>query len=174
MHEDDSIDRSTGDKRKPEIVTFYNQTKVGVDVVDQLCSNYSVARNTRRWPAVIFFDLLNLVGINALAVYSANMEYEKIKRDDFIETFSWDLIKPQIERRIQIPQVPVGIRKRGAMLLKIETPKFNLAEDRPAGSRGRCHICGRAKNKTTRRSCTKCHLWVCPGHCFDVCNECLE
>lgn len=40
MHHDDSIDSSTGDKSKPEIVTFYNSTKRGVDVVDKLCAYY--------------------------------------------------------------------------------------------------------------------------------------
>ena len=41
--------------KKPEIVHFYNSTKVGVDTVDQLCGNYSVSRRTRRWPLCIFF-----------------------------------------------------------------------------------------------------------------------
>ena len=54
MHSDNAIDKSSGFKNKPEIVTFYNQTKVGVDVLDQLCSNYDTARTTKRWPTVIF------------------------------------------------------------------------------------------------------------------------
>ena len=54
MHSDNAIDKSSGFKNKPEIVTFYNQTKVGVDVLDQLCSNYDTARTTKRWPTVFF------------------------------------------------------------------------------------------------------------------------
>lgn len=34
--------------------TFYNKTKFGVDLVDQLCQNYDVARNLKRWPMLIF------------------------------------------------------------------------------------------------------------------------
>lgn len=56
LHHDDSIDASTGEKCKPEIITFYNHTKGGVDKLDQLSATYDVARNTR-WPMVIFLPL---------------------------------------------------------------------------------------------------------------------
>ena len=36
MHNDDKIDPATGDDKKPEIITFYNSTKGGVDVVDMM------------------------------------------------------------------------------------------------------------------------------------------
>lgn len=60
MHHDDKIDEETGENRNPEIITDYNCTKIGV------------ARNTCRWPMVVFYDLLNISGINALCVYKAN------------------------------------------------------------------------------------------------------
>lgn len=66
MHYDDEIDEETGDKKKPDIITFYNWTKIGVDLVDQLCQNYNVARNTKRWPMDVFYNLLNVAAINAL------------------------------------------------------------------------------------------------------------
>lgn len=48
LHYDDEIDIDSGPKQKPAIVTFYNMTKGGVDVVDQMCATYNVARNVRR------------------------------------------------------------------------------------------------------------------------------
>jgi CO dehydrogenase/acetyl-CoA synthase gamma subunit (corrinoid Fe-S protein) len=33
-------------QKKLEMITFYNKTKIGVDLVDQLCEKYNVARNT--------------------------------------------------------------------------------------------------------------------------------
>ena len=48
LHHDSSIDLDTGDKQKPEMITFYNSSKGGVDIVDQMCSAYDVARNTLR------------------------------------------------------------------------------------------------------------------------------
>ena len=55
MHHDKAIDNGTNETKKPEMITFYNRTKIGVDILDQLCAKYNVARNTRRWPMVIFF-----------------------------------------------------------------------------------------------------------------------
>ena len=55
MHHDKAIDNGTTETKKPEMTTFYNRTKIGVDILDQLCAKYNVARNTRRWPMVIFW-----------------------------------------------------------------------------------------------------------------------
>ncbi|XP_046686551.1 uncharacterized protein LOC124372222 [Homalodisca vitripennis] len=100
MHNDDAIDEETGPKQKPEIVSFYNKTKIGVDVVDQMCSKYDVARNTRRWPMVVFFDLINISGINALCIYKFNNPEEKyMPRRVFIQHVAWELIKPQITQQ---------------------------------------------------------------------------
>lgn len=44
MHESDRIDENTGDQTKPKIVTFYEETKTGVDRVDRMKIQYSVAR----------------------------------------------------------------------------------------------------------------------------------
>jgi len=71
MHNDDTIDEENHPK-KPEMITFYNKTKIGVDLVDQLYEKYNVARNTRRWPMVIFYDLLNISAINVICIYKAN------------------------------------------------------------------------------------------------------
>lgn len=72
LHFDDAIDESSGPLKKPEIVTFYNQTKGAVDTVDKLCATYNVARNVQCWPMVVFFALLNVAGINAQIIYSGN------------------------------------------------------------------------------------------------------
>ncbi|CAH2102077.1 unnamed protein product [Euphydryas editha] len=45
--------------RLPEIVEFYNKTKIGVDLMDQ-CYTYSVSRRTKRWPMALFFGLMNI------------------------------------------------------------------------------------------------------------------
>ncbi|CAH2007943.1 unnamed protein product [Acanthoscelides obtectus] len=72
MHHDDKIDPATEDKAKPEIITFYNQTKSGVDVVDEKAANYNGARNTRMWPMVVLYSLLNVAAINAHIIVCAN------------------------------------------------------------------------------------------------------
>lgn len=70
MHHDCAIDSETGQQRKTEIITFYNATKSGVDVVDKLARTYDVSRNSKRWPLTLFFSILNHAGINAMVMYS--------------------------------------------------------------------------------------------------------
>lgn len=58
-HDFGDIDVET---KKPQMILDYNHTKCGVDVVDQLCATYSVARVTNRWPMVIFYSMVNISG----------------------------------------------------------------------------------------------------------------
>jgi len=37
MHHNNDIDAGTRHAQKPEIITFYNATKGGVDTVDEMC-----------------------------------------------------------------------------------------------------------------------------------------
>ena len=86
MHNDDKIDESTVDAKKPEMITCYSKTKGGVDVVDKLCASYICARNTRRWPMVIFYSILNVGGINSGIIYNENNS-SKINRRAFFKSF---------------------------------------------------------------------------------------
>lgn len=73
MHHYAAIDPTTADKKKPEIITFYNATKSEVDVVDKLCGTYSTSRNTNRWPMVLFYMILDVAAINAHVIYKGNI-----------------------------------------------------------------------------------------------------
>lgn len=172
MHHDASIDQSTNEKNKPEIVTFYNSTKVGVDLVDQLCGNYDVSRNTRRWPMVLFFDLLNIIGINAACIYKSHHFNETLKRTDFLQNISWQLIKPQMERRSNILSIPRELRRRAKLLLGEEEAGGEVANR--TGSRGRCYHCGRQRDKSTRKWCFRCQRWTCGEHLREICTSCFE
>ncbi|KAL4089192.1 hypothetical protein QTP88_024253 [Uroleucon formosanum] len=65
IHTQGDIDPNSGDKKLPEVISFYNMSKGGVDVVDELKGEYSVSRNSHRWPLTVFFSLLNIAGINS-------------------------------------------------------------------------------------------------------------
>lgn len=57
LHHNVSVDLQN--ENKPHIICFYNATKGGVDVMDQLCHEYTVQRSTNRWPNAYFFNLIN-------------------------------------------------------------------------------------------------------------------
>lgn len=173
MHYDDKIDQDTGPSQKPEIITFYNKTKIGVDVVDQMYAKYDVARNTRRWAMVVFFYLLNISCINELCVQKYNCLTDKpIPRVEFIQDVAWELIKPQIQRRCQIASLPVQLKNRGRELLGIQQQPAQ-PQHRQDTSVGRCHLCPRAKDRKSRKTCDKCGLKVCTEHCSTVCMSCF-
>ena len=57
------------DKNKPEIITYYNSTKSGVDILDKLVCTYSCKRATARWTMAFFFNLVDIVAYNALVLW---------------------------------------------------------------------------------------------------------
>ena len=46
---------------KPEIIEFYNQTKAGVDALDQKVDHYSTYQKTKHWPQAVFTIFLTLL-----------------------------------------------------------------------------------------------------------------
>ena len=58
QHRDNSV--VVDDKNKPEIITYYNNTKSGVDILDKLVRTYSCKRVTARWTQrpYIFYNCL--------------------------------------------------------------------------------------------------------------------
>lgn len=67
-HKHVKIDKTA--KKLPETVSFYNRTKFGVDVTDQMARKYTVKSGSRRWPLQVFFNILDLAGINCWILYN--------------------------------------------------------------------------------------------------------
>jgi len=57
------------DKNKPEIITYYNNTKSGVDILDKLVRTYSCKRATARWTVAFFSIWWTLLAYNALVLW---------------------------------------------------------------------------------------------------------
>ncbi|OWR55287.1 transposase [Danaus plexippus plexippus] len=93
----------------PEMVEFYNKTKGGVDLMDQLCHKYSVSRRTKRWPMAFFFGLMNIVGVNSYVLMKMATN-KNIKRRLFLKKLAIDLITPQMEERFTWPSLPTNLQ----------------------------------------------------------------
>ncbi|UYV83718.1 hypothetical protein LAZ67_23002315, partial [Cordylochernes scorpioides] len=74
MHHDNKCDETTG---KPDIIMYYNLTKGGVDTIDQMVSNFSTSRRSRRWPLALFYALLDITALNSYIIFN----YQIDKRD---------------------------------------------------------------------------------------------
>ena len=182
MHDDAQV--TDDDIKKPEINLFYNETKGGVDSLDQLVHSYMTKRKNRRWPLCFFHNLLDVAGVAAFILWTSknpNWEGRKLhKRRLFLELLSDQLVEGEIQ------QIAKGGLRQSAKhaLLLIECP---LKENREAGlpttstqsralKRKRCHICSRGNDRKTPHVCNECNQNVCTAHSVSVkttvCNDC--
>ena len=74
---------------------YYNATKCGVDTLDQNCSYSNVTRKTRRWAAVVFAQLINIVMNNMFIV---NTRHKK-DRHHFNRDLALALARPFAEKK---------------------------------------------------------------------------
>ena len=85
-------------KKTPESVKAYNDTKYGVDIVDQMARNYTVKTSTRRWSIHSLQNTLDLAAINAWIVYKA-VTKNNIPRRVFLQQLAEGLSGPHIDER---------------------------------------------------------------------------
>ncbi|KAL7839369.1 hypothetical protein SRHO_G00260270 [Serrasalmus rhombeus] len=70
MHHDKLVDENSR-KKKTEVITFYNNTKGGVDTIDQMVGTYTCKRQTQRWPMVLWYNLIDIATLNAYTFFTA-------------------------------------------------------------------------------------------------------
>lgn len=169
LHHDDQIDESTGEQYKPEIITFYNSTKGGVDTVDELCATYDVSRNTRRWPMVLFYALMNVAGINSQIVHVANNQTSLIRRM-YLKQLAVELIDEHLKRRTMMKNLNPTIRQRRQEVTGI-LPEVPRANPETPNVKKRCYLC--KKDSKTRYFCKICKKFICLSHAEFLCPSCI-
>ncbi|KAJ4430204.1 hypothetical protein ANN_22414 [Periplaneta americana] len=146
MHHTDEIDPDSEESRKPYMLTFYNSTKGGVDMVDVYKARYSVARTSNRWPLTLFFTLLNIAGINSFIILKHNIRQFDMFRRKFLQTLSKELSRNYLLERLQLENLPRQLKRNIREIT-------GTAEERnppPSGEDegpGRCHLCDWKKNQ---------------------------
>lgn len=167
MHlEDNSIDENSGLERKPNIIiTFYNETKAGVDVVDELCGTYSVSRKTNRWQLVLFYRIIQYIaGINSQIDFTANNKKNMLRRE-----YLQDLLDGKLRKRALDTHFPKKIRAKSCRI-----NLDNISEPTTSTSKSRCSVCPCCKDIKTKFSCAKCFKKMCLKHMKNICEKCLH
>ncbi|UYV74496.1 hypothetical protein LAZ67_11003685 [Cordylochernes scorpioides] len=132
MHSTPTIDEESGFKLKPEIVTFYNLTKGGVDMVNQMCGTYSVGRRTNRWPLCLFFDLLNVAGINSGIIF---------------KSLNINSPRDHLKIRSQLKNLPRSLHDLIILhCKKAESPEIEMSVESEPKKRKRCYVCPSTKD----------------------------
>lgn len=143
----------------PETIAFYNHTKFGVDMTDQMARKYSTKSKSNRWPVQVFFNILDLAAINAWVLYKQTTG-EKISRQEFLFQLAEELAT---EYRY--------IHEQGKMesMAKTSADSTTISERRKTCQIGYCK-----KNKTIN-ICSTCKKYVC-GKCVRerpvICKKC--
>ena len=76
----------TDEKMKPKIETDYNDLKGAVDTVDKMVVAYSCKRMTKRWPLLIFYNMIDISCYNAFVLYCETYPDWKQNKDSWYFT----------------------------------------------------------------------------------------
>jgi len=161
------------DKLKPETILYYNETKSGTDVFDQLCGNYSYARKTPRWPLRLFFGIIDQAGVNSCILWNLLAEHEIYTRREFLNNLVLALVKPYLHDRMNIPRLPKETQQNIRVILGT-TENHEVFESNKMAKRKRCAYCELSKDKKTFLCCSKCRKPVCEEHRYEICIHCVK
>ncbi|KAL7837048.1 hypothetical protein SRHO_G00267590 [Serrasalmus rhombeus] len=104
MHHSKMVDENS-QKKKPEAILFYNQTKGGVDTNDQMVGNYTCKRQTQRWPMVLWYNMIDIATLNAYSFFRAqHPEFSTgitNARRHFLTELSKDLVTLHMKSRLE-------------------------------------------------------------------------
>ena len=88
-------------KSKPQICKFYDFTKGGTDIVDQMNNYFTTRAKSLRWAMIVHFYMLDTARVNAKTIWCIKngIDHRKLKSYNF----GWDLAKtltmPHVIRR---------------------------------------------------------------------------
>ena len=168
---------------KPEIMSFYNETRGGVYTFDQMCSYYAVGRKTKRWPKCVFYGMINGGVINSWIIYSENQLRtggSTMPRRKYMQQLAVALIKPWAEKRlVNTPKMSRNLKKVISTVCDIPLPATAAPPGRIVmnDSRApmiRCSHCPRNEDRKTRHRCAGCGSPVCLRHFYPYCGDCQQ
>lgn len=156
-----------------------------------MVATYTCQRMTRRWPMVIFFNMLDVSAYNAYVLWTEiNHKWCKqknAKRRLFLEELGVDLVTPYMERRHCLPRTQASqkmvkeaqtcsLRSKGApqtrsykKVMEARECSLELIESGPSpvstpSKRKRCQVCESKKSTKTTMTCSKCNIYICRSH----------
>ena len=181
MHKDGTMITKKVDKTIPEVVDFYNSSKGGVDCLDLMAHSMSTKRQTKRWPMVIFFDILDMASVAANVIFKNKFPGHKLSKQDNRRLFQLDiataLMLPQIERRRLSKNLPRQLTLFMDLILGTTGPGVQQvipAASASASKRKRCAKCPTKADKKTPVACCKCNLPICKHHTAYFCFVCAD
>jgi hypothetical protein len=139
--------RQQDGKKKPDSILYYNANKCGVDMLDAMCRQMSTKAGTRRWPLAVFFNILDMAGINSWIIFKKNTGIN-ISRRNFMRQLTE-----------QLTAYSSGTGKQTQTSEKLD-------------KRVRCEVKSSCRRNLTSTLCISCKRPVC-GVCLEnICSDC--
>lgn len=164
------VEVSNEEHHKPLMILEYNTTKGGVDTMDENVEEFSVRRKTRRWPLLLFFNMIDVAVNNAFLLKKA-AGYTFSKKD-FLKKLSFQLGLQYATIRLRRNGIQRHIKDCGVMVGYIEQVDQRVQVQVNRNNPTSCAFC----RKTTRSKCDHCMKAICPNHRRIVktvkCNDC--
>lgn len=160
---------------KPEIISYYNGNKGGVDSLDEKCSKSSSSRRTRRWPMAIFFRVLDISVVNSYILHQCYKNNPLLKeKSHFAKQLAKQLVQAHMKRRMINVHVPREIRNSISRILDVTTEQTAELDKFVLEKRKICHLCPSKKRRMTKYLCLECRKPVCLQCTKPVCAQCIE
>ncbi|XP_067278005.1 piggyBac transposable element-derived protein 4 [Pseudorasbora parva] len=172
----------TSAKNKPEIFQYYNRTKGGVNNVLQMANNYACKRRSKRWPMLLWYNMLNIAIVNSFSIFNAQQPSftggGRNTQRMFIKELVKELVEPQIHRRREESH---GLSKNTLEAmgrcgvptsLSAVTSEIQVQNRR----RKRCYYCRSARDRKVSSYCCECSKPVCRehSHIVVICYQCMR
>ena len=148
-----------------------------MDTFDQLICTYSCKRQTKKWPVVMWYNLLNVAALIAFAVFSTqNSEIEvgkTQKRRLFLRNLAEELVIPPMRRQLRVTTnlwSTVLVAMERCWIRKEEN--VGTVSEIPVTKRKRCHYCPSKKDRKSAMISKKCNKNMCKEHSSVICNNC--
>ena len=84
MHRSVNVPILDNNKKNPDTVLSYNETKGTDDTYDQILRLYSTTSGSRRWPMHVFYNIVDMALMNSHIVYKSVIK-SSISRKHFIQ-----------------------------------------------------------------------------------------
>ena len=147
---------------KPEMVSYYNSMKSGVDNLDKLVRCFRSTRKCTRWPYSIFFTLVDVAVVANFKLF--NEDHYTFKRELGFEIvmrqINWRKTNSRLQETCKRAMRCVGVQ--------IDEPMSPVNQQ----IRGRCAFCSRGVDRKTKDKCIQCTRFICGDHTAGKCPEC--
>ena len=137
MHNHD--DKVCDITQKTEIVLKYNQTKGGVDGMDQMAKAFTTKGKTKRWSLVIFFNVLDLAIMAFRVIFKQRYPIDTLAHEDHRQSFNRAtgraLALPLIQRRSITPTLQMTVEQNISVVIETLNPKPKPSTSQPPAKR---------------------------------------